>query len=486
MSNQAEAPVLDGIAEFHRRGGLSFAPPGHKHGRVVDPQAREVLGAAAFGADMVPSGGFDDRQQRGAVLKRAERLMAEAVGADQAFFSTCGSSLSVKSALISVAGPGEAMLVNRDAHKSVISALIIAGIRPVWVRPRYDRERHLAFPPEVAEVERALRRAPEARGLLLASPTDYGTCADIESIVEVCHRHDRTVVVDEAWGAVFPFHDALPQWAMNVGADLCVTSVHKTGGGLEQSSVFHLRGDRIAPEVLQQRMDILSTTSPSSLIFAALDGWRRQMVAEGRKLLDASLNLAEDTAARIERIGGLHVNGDELVGPGAAHDRDRHKIIIDVAGLGISGYQASDWLFAERAIGLGVADHRRIAAQLSYADDAESARALVEALQALAAAAAQLPRPEPIQLPEPDELTLETAMVPRDAFFARTEHVRLHDAVGRVSAEMLTPYPPGVPAIMPGETFNVAVLEYLRSGLAAGMTVPDAADSSLDTVRVVS
>jgi arginine/lysine/ornithine decarboxylase len=437
-----------------------------------------------FAADLLAPNGFDDRLQHGGFLRQAQELMAEAVGADHTFFSTCGSSLSVKSAMLALAGPEEKLLLNRNAHKAVVSGVIIAGIRPVWIEPRWDNDLHLAYPPGPEAVEEALRSHADARGVVVVSPTDYGTCADLTAITEVCHRHDRAILVDEAWGAHLPFHPGIPQWAMDAGADLCVTSVHKMGSGLEQSSVFHLQGDRIDPSILKQREDMLGTTSPSSLIYAVLDGWRRQMVQHGRDLLDQALNLVGDVRKAIDAIPGLAVMDSEFTGPAKAYEIDPFKVVVDVSELGISGYQAVDWLRRQRRINVALADHRRLSIVLTYADRAETTEPLVAALRELADAAAGLPAPRRVTLPRPADLELQTVMLPRDAFFGRYEQVRAKQAVGRVAAEMITPYPPGVPAVLPGELISAGVVEYLRSGVAAGMVIPDAADPTLKTFKL--
>jgi arginine/lysine/ornithine decarboxylase len=300
----------------------------------------------------------------------------------------------------------------------------------------------------------------------------------------VCHRHDKPFLVDEAWGAHLPFHPDLPQWAMDAGADLCVTSVHKSGAGLEQSSVFHLRGDRVDPAVLKEREDMLGTTSPSPLIYAALDGWRRQMVEHGHELLDAALDIVREVRARIDELPGLEVMGEHFLGPDKADDLDPFKIVVDLAELGISGYQAVDWLRAHRHVNLALADHRRMSISMTYADDRTTTGPLLDALKSLTEEASGLPRAKPMRLPNPDELRLDTVMLPRDAFFGRTEQVPAAKAAGRVCAEMITPYPPGVPAILPGEVITEPVLDYLRSGVAAGMQIPDSADPKLNTVKV--
>jgi arginine decarboxylase len=483
--DHSQAPVLDALSAYHDEGQTPFTPPGHKQGRGADPRVRAVLGEAVFRADVLAISGLDDRTSSHGVLEQAQALMADAVGADHTFFSTCGSSLSVKAAMLSVAGPHEKLLVGRDAHKSVVSGLVLAGIRPIWVEPQWDPERHLAHPPSAAAFAAAFENHPDARGALVTTPTPYGTCSDLAAIADVCHARGKPLIVDEAWGAHLPFHPELPTWAMDAGADVCVTSVHKMGSGLEQGSVFHLQGDLIAPEVLKSREDLLGTTSPSVLLYAALDGWRRQMVEHGRALYDDALALAASVRARIDEIDGMHVHGrDDFCGPGRAADLDPLQVIIDITALGTTGYRVADWLREHHRINLHLTDHRRISAQLTHADDAESATKLLTALHDVVTHTEEMRPASQVEVPDPPQLQLEQVLLPRDAFFGRTEQVPWEQAVGRVSAEMLTPYPPGIPAALPGERLNADVLRYLRTGVDAGMVVPDAVDTEVKSVRV--
>ncbi|MER6623660.1 ornithine decarboxylase [Streptomyces sp. NPDC000931] len=484
--DHSRAPVLEALEEYHRKGRLSFTPPGHKQARGADPAVREVLGDAVFLGDVLASGGLDDRLTRGRVLQRAQDLMADAVHADHTFFSTCGSSLSVKAAMLSVAGPHEKLLIGRDAHKSVVSGLILSGIEPVWVEPRWDAVRHIAHPPSADDFDRAFDAHPDARGALVTSPTPYGASAALRDIAEVCHRRSRPLIVDEAWGAHLPFHPDLPSWAMDAGADICVTSIHKMGSGLEQGSVFHLRGDLVPPALLGMRADLLGTTSPSVLIFAGLDGWRRQMALRGKELMGSALALADGVRAAIEEIDGMHVEGrDDFCGPGLADDFDPLPGVIDLDGLGITGFQAADWLREHRGVDAHLVDHRRIGMQITHGDDRETTGELLSALRDLGRAARNLPRAPRVDVPSPGDLRMEQALLPRDAFFGPAEDVPVDRAAGRIAAEMVTPYPPGIPAVLPGERLTEPVLRYLRTGLAAGMHLPDPSDPGLDTVRVV-
>jgi arginine decarboxylase len=484
--DHSQAPLVDALARYHEAGRYGFTPPGHRQGRGIDPRVSEVMGHEPFRDDLLASAGLDDRSSSGGYLKHAEELMADSVGAQHAFFSTCGSSLSVKSAMLAVVGHEGDVLLGRDAHKSVVAGLIFSGMRPCWLRPCYDRELHIAHPPSPEEVARAWEDHPDAAAALIVSPTPYGTCADISAIADLCHERGKPLIVDEAWGAHLPFHPELPTWAMDAGADVCVVSVHKMGAGFEQGSVFHVQGDLVDFAHISACADLLMTTSPNVLLYSAIDGWRRQMVEQGEKLLGATLELAKRLRSEIDGIDGLHVLERELIGKEASHDLDRLHVLIDLSALGISGYQAADWLREHERLDMGLSDHRRIEATLSIADNEESAGRLTGALRHLVESAGDLPRPTPVQIPDFEDLQLESAVRPRDAFFGPVEHVPVEKAAGRIAAEQVTPYPPGIPAIVPGERINQPVIDYLRSGLEAGMVLPDPSDPSLDTIRVTA
>jgi arginine decarboxylase len=423
-----EAPLLEALHEYHELDRYGFTPSGHRQGRGIDPRVRKVMGLDPFRDDVLATSGLDDRSSSGGYLQRAEELMADAVGAEHAFFSTCGSSLSVKTAMLAVAGHDGHLILGRDAHKSVTAGLIFSGVQPCWVRPRWDADLHIAHPPSPEHVADAWERYPHAAGALIVSPTPYGTCADIAAIAKICHDHGRPLIVDEAWGAHLPFHEQLPTWGMDAGADICVVSVHKMGAGFEQGSVFHVQGDRIDFPHLSACADLLMTTSPNVLLYAAIDGWRRHMVEQGPALLGAALDLASDLRRQVDELPGMRVLENELVRQSTSRDLDRLQILIDVSQLQISGYQAADWLREHQRIDMGLSDHARILATVSIADDASTAKRLLHALRSLADAADDLPHPKTIKIPPPQDLELETVNRPRDAFFSQFEDVKATDA----------------------------------------------------------
>jgi arginine decarboxylase len=195
--DHSAAPILDALTDYHSLDRYGFTPPGHRQGRGADPRTRAAIGEDAFRSDLLATAGLDDRKSSGGYLSRAEELMADAVGAEQAFFSTCGSSLSVKAAMLAVAGSQGELLISRDAHKSVVAGLVFSGVQPQWIRPRYDTRLHLAHPPSPQQVARAWDEHPDASGALIVSPTPYGTCAELKPIADICHERGKPLIVDE-------------------------------------------------------------------------------------------------------------------------------------------------------------------------------------------------------------------------------------------------------------------------------------------------
>jgi arginine decarboxylase len=483
--DQSKAPVLEGIEDHRTSNRYGFTPPAHRQGRGADPRVVAVLGEGVFGSDLVASGGLDDRSSSNGYISDAQDLMAEAVGAEQVIFSTCGSSLAVKAAILAVTrGEGE-LLIGRDAHKSVTSALVLSGLMPRWIPPQWDEERHFAHPPSAESVEEMWQRYPDASAAVIVSPTPWGSCADLKAITEICHRRGRPLIVDEAWGAHLPFHPELPTWAMSAGADVCVVSVHKMGMGLEQGSVLHLQGGLVDAVRLVQCADVLASTSPNVLLYGAIDGWRRQMVEGGRARIDDGLRFVRGLRKEVAAIDGLHLMEAEIREVSASDEYDEFHIVVDLAELNVTGFWAADWLRSEKGIDAGVSDHRRLEFAISLADDDETGARLLEGLRDLVGAARQADAAPDMYLPTPDDLAPEMVMRPRDAFFGPVEVVPAEEAIGRVAAEQLTPYPPGIPAILPGERIGEGALRYLRTGVACGLVIPDAGDPKLDTIRVV-
>jgi len=483
--DQSHAPLVEALRAYHDADMLPFTVPGHKKGRGIAPELSDILGDGAFRGDIPLAGGLDDLQMTGDLLTSAERLAADAFGAQRTFFGVGGSSLSNQIALLSIVGPDDEVIVARNAHKSTYAALILSGAHPIYVQPCYDADLDVAHGVSAANLAATLDAHPRARAALVVSPTYYGVAADLPALADVCHARGVALLVDEAWAAHFAFHPALPPSAMAAGADLSVTSVHKVLTGFSQSSLINVQGNLVSSERVAQWVGLLGTTSPSALILASIDACRRDMMLHGYAHLERTLALSARARAALAALPNLQVLGSEVVGRPGAAALDATKLVIDVTGTGMTGYAVDAWLRDQWNIAVELSDHRRVLALLTVADDADSVGRLLQALSHLSAAATRersAPRTMVVPLPA---LATDAVMTPRAAVAAPSRRVRLADAVGSIAAELLTPYPPGIPIAAPGERITRPMVEYLGAGLAHGMYVTGASDPSLQMVSVV-
>jgi arginine/lysine/ornithine decarboxylase len=488
---QDAAPIADAMRAYWERDMLSFSIPAHSGGRGPAPEFVQWAGIDAARFDLPMSHGVDTRDRAWGVQSTAQELFAEAVGAKQVLFSTNGSSLSVRVAIMSVAGPGETLVAARNGHKSTFSGLVLSGARPVWVDPYYDEELEIALDPSAQDFADALDAHPEAKAAMVTTPSYYGTSADVRALAEVCHARDVPLVTDDAWGLDYLLcaHPDLPDSALAQGSDLAIGSVHKTLTGLGQTSVISVGSDRIDAERLQLCFELEESTSVSALLLSSIDGARRQFVREGTELVDRAVGSAKLMRDRIAaEVPELRVVGCEELGarPGVVAVDPTH-VMIETAPIGLTGYQADDWLRDERSIDVELADHRRLMPLVTFAHGEADIDRFVGALRELVDAHGDPGDDTDVRkLPTRRELRTEQAMLPRDAFFSRSENVKPGDAVGRVSAELVTPYPPGIPVCAPGEVLNEAIVDYLEEIVANGAFVEGAADQALSRFRVVA
>jgi lysine decarboxylase len=485
---QDRAPILEALQAHLRDPPTSFDVPGHQSGKAAPHSVTRLLGKDAFAADTTTQKGLDDRRERKRVRQRAERLAAELWRADHCFFSTNGTSLSNHAAVLAAAGAGDTVLVSRNSHKSLIGSLILANVRPVFLEPDYDDEWGIAHGTPARELEEKLERYPETRAVFVIAPTYFGITPDVCALSAICHRRHIPLVVDEAWGPHFPFHPDMPPAAIQAGADISTGSIHKTMAGLEQASLMLLRSDLIANDRFNLCYDLFETTSPSGLILASIDATRRQFAEEGQKLIEATLELTRYAREEIARIEGIRIMGREVLDGDARQAMDETKVLLDISGLGVNGYEAEDWLMREKKLTLGLSDERRLLVIFTIGTDRKSTVELIEGLRAMANWArddgskkAGL-RPA---IPRVRDLVAPQEMTPAEAFYARSERVPLA-AAGRIAAEMISPYPPGIPRVIPGQRMTPAQVEYLEISMELGTFAYDASDMELSTVRVVA
>ncbi len=482
MQDHRRTPLLDAVSAYRAEDTLSFTIPGHKGGRGIPAETAAVLGMAGFVNDFPLAGGANDLET---TLRQAEDLAADAFGAERSFFLVGGSSLSNQVILQSVAGPGDEVIVARNVHRSVLAGLILSGAHPLYVHPPHDVHADLAHGITPEDLASTLRAHPRAKAVMVVSPTYFGVASDLRALAHLSHAQDIPLIVDEAWGAHFSFHPSLPPSAMACGADASIASMHKVLTGFTGSSILNLQGSRIEPARVGTWITTLQTTSPPVFTLASMDACRRQMMLDGTRLLGIALDLAAKARAAIMGLPGLRTLGFEVLAQEGAAAFDGTKLVIDVRELGMSGFAAARWLRTHRRIAVDLSDQRRILALLTLGDTEESVARLLAGLTDLAAAAPDRPEIVP-ELPcDPRALRTDAVLTPREASFAPTWDVPLDGAIGEVAADLITPYPPGIPVLVPGERITAPIVAFLQAGVAAGMHITGASDPSLATIRVV-
>jgi arginine decarboxylase len=458
--------------------------PGHKHTGIGTPRLRQSWGEALFHSDLSEMSGIDYLEAPTNSLVEAQAMAAEAFGADWSYFLVNGSSVGNHAALLSAVRPGDKVILPRASHRSVFAALLLAGAEPVYVQPEFHPATGLPLATPARGIADAIQRRPDAAAVHITSPTYYGFCSDVRAIAQSAHEANLPLLVDEAHGAHFCFHAALPEPALKAGADLAVQSIHKTAGSLYQSSVLHLRQGRLRRETMEHVLGLLQSSSPSSLLLASLDEARSTLATGGRALLDACIELAEDARRRINAIPGLRCYGPELIGQGGVAAYDSTKLLIGVDGLDLSGYQAADWLATARSIEVEFADNRHLLCAVTLADSAGDLATLLEAVQTLAEDHRGSSRKA---MESPHWPAPATAVLPlREASFAPSRRLPASQAEGEVCAETVMLYPPGIPLLLPGEIIDRQCIEFLQRSVSAGAKLAGVSDLCLTTIQVVA
>jgi lysine decarboxylase len=368
----------------------------------------------------------------------------------------------------------------------VVDGLVLSGGMASFVAPEYDDELGMAHGVTPEALEEALRRSPGVGTTFIVSPTYYGMAADIGGCAEVAHAAGVALVVDCAWGSHFGFHPALPESPLRLGADAVLTSTHKIVGSLTQSAMLHVAADGlIDPDEVARCVRLVRSTSPSSLLLASLDSARRQLAIHGEALLDRTLAASARARLAIEAIRGVTIVGGELVGQPGIAGWDPLRIVIDIRGTGCTGYEIAAELRASYDIYIELASHATLVLVLGMGQPVEP---LQRFAHDFAETVRRISRPGqgPAIARPPTALKHDTVVPIRDAFLGVGEMVAVDDAVGRISCEAIAGYPPGVPALLPGERLTDEVVTYLRALTAAGARLHGAADPSFQTVRVLA
>jgi lysine decarboxylase len=468
------APLLDAYLSYFERSRTPFTIPGHKQ---KTSRLDEGLGAVVD-SDTPLYGGLDEIKLTNQTLKKAEALAADLWGADYARFSTGGSTHANQAIIFALGKPGDKVAVSRTAHRSVLSALVLAGLEPIWMTPEIDEKTGVPIGIPVSELKAALADKPIA--VLLTEPGYLGTISDLPALISAAHTQKVPVILDAAWGGHFGFHPQLPQHTFQLGADALITSTHKALPGYSASALLLARTEFLSAERLEQSFETTHTTSPAGAPLASIDGVRALLQTRGKELIGELLSNIHRFKEMVQAEFALPVFLYESDFPKGRFDAS--KIVLRVQQLGASGVDIEEDLQAA-GIRVEMADRDTIVFLGTIADSAADFDHLADVL---------IPILKKRQEQRRESATaLSWSVVPqrgismRDAYFAQTEMVDAKKAVGRISADLIAPYPPGVAVVAPGEVLTEQIVDGLSASRKAGVRIAYATDSTLEKYRVV-
>lgn len=468
MENTSFPPLAAGLLAHARRNYLGFHTPGHKQGRGAWPPWRSLLGETVFSLDLTELPGLDNLHDPQGLIREAAAAAAAWFGADETYFLVNGATAGILAVMLATCRPGDRVLVPRNCHQAVIHGLILSGAEPIYLPVSSDPGFGLPGMVRTEDLRRVWDAPPgEVRLVVLLHPSYYGLVGELEEQVDLAHKRGCPVMVDEAHGAHFYASGLYPPCALRCGADFVVNGAHKVLGAFTQAAFLHRRGRDEDAGKLRDALRIVQTSSPSYLLMASLDVARQQCLEEKQGWEDIA-RLALQLRDEINRIPGIKAPGRELLRVPGVAGFDPARLIVNVDGLGITGFEAAGWLHCHCRILVEMADFKNLIFILGPSD-LLLLEELLSGLAALASAFAgkkkgsSSPFPDPLGLPIPRQV-----MTPHRAFFSSWEDVSLEDAVGRVAAEVVAPYPPGVPVICPGEEVTQDTVAFLKEWERAG------------------
>ena len=461
--DQTHTPYADALESYADADMLRLDVPGHQASTHAQPGLADFLGLRTLELDVPPLTQGIDFGEAPTPLGQAAYLAAQAWGARRTWFLTNGASKGNLVACLSLRGLGERVVLQRSVHSSVIDGLALAGLDAAFVYPSVDPELGIAHGVTPEALDTTLTANPDAVAAYVVTPSYFGAVADVAGLAAVAHDHGVPLVVDEAWGSHFGFHPELPTNALRLGADLVISSTHKLAGSLTQSAMLHLGhgdfADRLEP-LIDRAFRSMQSTSASALLMASLDHARKQLAVNGRQTIGASLDAVGKVRGRIEAEGRFALADARMLAYDDVVGLDPLRVVIDTRAGGISGHEARHLLFAEHGIHLEMSTDSVLVAVVG-AGSAPDVDRLIDALHRLPVRA--VTSADAINLPAAGERAISV----REAYFGATSVVDAEAAIGRVSADTVAAYPPGIPNLLPGEVVTAEVVDFLTQTAAA-------------------
>jgi lysine decarboxylase len=476
---QYDTPIHKALEEQRLNRLAHFDVPGHKGGRG-NKELRQFLGEECMKLDMNSMKPLDNLCHPVSVIRDAQKLAAEAFGADEAFFIVNGTTAAVQAMIMATTVAGDKIIMPRNVHRSAINALVVNGALPVYVNPGVNQRLGIPLGMSVTDVEQAIKENPDAKAILVNNPTYYGICSDIKRIVELAHEHGMLVLADEAHGTHFYFSDKLPMSAMEAGADMAAVSMHKTGGSLTQSSIL-LTKNTVNADYVRQIINLTQTTSGSYLLLSSLDIARKNMSLNGEMYSEKMIEFANYAREEINKLGGYYAFGEELVDGDMVYDFDKTKLSVHTRDIGLAGIEVYDFLRDEYGIQIEFGDIGNILAIISGGDRNLEIERLISALSEIK----RLHEREKVGMFDHEYITPMIVMGPQKAFFSKKSSIPIKESSDMICSEFVMCYPPGIPILAPGEMITQEIINYIQYAKEKGCLVTGTQDMKIENINVV-
>lgn len=479
--SEENLPLLYGLKDYSNRSIACFDVPGHVKNKGVKV-LNEFLGDNIMKMDINSSPYMDNVSKPNGIIKKAQELLAEAYGCDKAFFVTNGTTQAIHTMILSIINPNDKILLPRNIHKSVINALILSGGNPVYIQPEFDEELGISLNVSYQSVKKELEKNRDIKAIFLLNPTYYGACCDLEKIISLCRKHSVLVLVDEAHGAHFTFHDDLPPSAMKLKADMSAVSMHKTGGALTQASALLINEKNVDLKKVSQTLNMLQSTSASYLLMSSIDGARYNLVVNGKQQLSKALNLSKYAKYKLNKIPGIKVISHSNYNKGKFKFLDETKLCINVNGLNITGFEVYDILYQDFDIQVELGDLYNILALISLGTTKHDVDKLINALEIISKRNKNKCILNNYSLKQINPIIEKN---PRDAYYSEKESIEIENSVDRICGENIMSYPPGIPIISPGEIITREIIDYIKVLKSSNAHLTDMQDKKLNTILVI-
>lgn len=447
-------PLIDGLKKYIEENNIRMHMPGHK----AKDELKEIANLIPQ-IDLTEVRGVDNLHNAKSIIEDSQKNASRVLGALHTLYSVNGTTAGIYAGINSQTSPGDKLLIARDSHKSVYQSLILGNLEVDYLYPKYDEDNNILIGIEPCQVDEKLMKDKSIKAVVINYPSYYGVCSDIEAIANIVHKHGRILIIDEAHGSHLAFHNHLPKSALSLGADIVIQSTHKTLPAFTQSSMVHVGSSRVDLEKLKLHMSIYQTTSPSYILMSSIDYAVDYMDRVGFSQLDRVIKKIDEMTIYLESLDNVKIYNGSNKGK-ELFDFDKTKFLFKIEG--IVGTKLEEILRDDYKIQVELSDYYYCLALITALDSNEDLEKLKLSIEDIARRDKYIEKTSDRKILDIRTLSPKIILTPHKAFYSDKTSVQLKESVGKISGEFITPYPPGIPILTPGEEITEEIIEYIE------------------------